>query len=119
MNTIAHLNAAFGARKGKELFYQNEIETKDNKKIKLNISDAIIIKKSNLNKDLINLSKKAKEENFEIAEFTREMLETTDDKKIIEITKNKNLNSVEYLGVLIFGKKKEIEELTKDFELYK
>ena len=119
MNTIAHLNAAFGARKGKKLFHQDQIETKDDAKIKLNISDAIMIKESTSNKKLIDLSKEAKEKGFEVAEFTREMLETTDDKKIISITKKKSLKDVEYLGVLIFGNKKEVEGLTKDFKLIK
>jgi hypothetical protein len=47
------------------------------------------------------------------------MLETTDDKKVAEKTKNKNLDEVEYMGVLVFGGKKEVEKLTKEFSLYK
>ena len=118
LNTIAHLNAAFGARIGKQLFLQDLIETKDNQKIKLNIQHAINIKEAAKNVELINLIKEAKDNQLEIAEFTREMLETTDDKKVIERTKNKNLKEVEYLGVLIFGKKSLVEKLTEKFILY-
>jgi lysyl-tRNA synthetase class 2 len=118
MNTVAHLNAAFGARKGKELIMQDQIETKDGERISLNIQHAIMIKegKSNEIKDLV---RKAKENELEIAEFTREMIETTDDRKVAEKTKGKNLRDIEYLGLLIFGKKSLVEKLTKNFELYK
>ncbi len=119
MNTIAHLNAAFGARIGKNLFYQDEISTNDNKKIKLNIQHAIMIKSCESNSEILDLSIEAKNKGLEIAEFTREMLETTDDKKVIANTKNKPSTEIEYLGLLIFGKKSVVETLTKHLELYK
>lgn len=119
MNTIAHLNAAFGARQGRALFYQDSLSTKDEQAIKLNIQHAIIIKQAESAKEILNLIKQTKDKNLEVAEFTREMLETTDDKKIIEMTKRKNQKDIEYLGVLVFGHKKEVAELTKEFELFK
>src|SRR3989344_2803296 len=76
LNTIGHLTAAFGARKGKILLYQDEIETKDHKKIKLNIQHAIMIKEIGSNKEIALLLKKAKDEQLEISEFTREMIQT-------------------------------------------
>jgi len=118
MNTIAHLNAAFGAREGKQLLFQDTIKTKDNENIKLNIKHAIMIKKANSNKEILDLIKSAKENELEIAEFTREMIETTDDKKIVNITEGKKLKDIEYLGVLVFGKKSTIEKLTSKFKLY-
>ncbi len=118
MNTIAHLNASFAARKGKELFLQDTIETKENAKINLNIQHAIMIKQVNSNKDILNLIKNAREEDLDVAEFTREMLETTDDEKIIGLTKNKKLQDIEYLGALIFGKKSVVEKLTDKFKLW-
>jgi lysyl-tRNA synthetase class 2 len=118
MNTIAHLNAAFAARIGKKLFLQDTIETKDHEKIKLNIQHAIMIKEAKNSKDIVDIIKEAKENDLDISEFTDEMIKTTDDKKVIEITKNKNLKEIDYLGVLIFGKKKTVDKITKKFELY-
>mgnify|MGYP001599670283 CR=1 FL=1 len=46
------------------------------------------------------------------------MLETTNDKKVIEKTEVKNLSDVEFLGVLIFGQKSVVEDMTKDFQRY-
>ncbi|MFA6551190.1 MAG: DUF2000 family protein, partial [Patescibacteria group bacterium] len=119
MNAVAHLNAAFGARKGKKLFFQDTIATKDNKDIKLNIQHAIMIKEAKSNQELIELAQTAKEKELEVAEFTREMLETTDDKKVIKNTAAKNLDEVEYLGVLVYGKKSVVEAITTKFSLYK
>lgn len=118
MNTIAHLNAAFGARVGKSLFTQDDITTHDGHHINLNIQHAIMIKQAPDAKTLIALSHLAKESNLEVAEFTREMLETTDDKKIIEQTWSKDHHDVEYLWLLLFGDKKEVEKLTEKYDLY-
>jgi lysyl-tRNA synthetase class 2 len=118
MNTVAHLNAAFGARVGKELFTRDTIASKDGVSIKLNTKQAIMIKTVSSSSELQGLAQKAKKAKLEVDEFTREMLETTNDKKVIENTAAKNFSDVEYLGVLVYGSKKEVEELTKDYQLF-
>lgn len=117
MNTIGHLTAAFGARKGTSLLKFNTIQTADEKNINLNIQHAIMIKEAPSNADIQKIITEAKEKGLEIAEFTREMLETTNDKKVAENTKAKNFSDIEFLGVLVFGDKDKVEEITKDFEL--
>ncbi len=119
LNTIAHLNAAFGARVGRgDLFTRDTIASKDNQKIKLNIKNAIMIKTAPSGKVLRELLEKAKEAKLEVDEFTREMIETTSDKKVIEITASKNFDEIEYLGVLIYGPKDIVESLTAHLKLY-
>jgi lysyl-tRNA synthetase, class II len=118
MNTIAHLNAAFGARKGRSLFWQDTITTKDKKEINLNIQNAIMIKEAKETKDIIELSKEAKELGLDVAEFIREMVETSDDEKIKKSVAKQKLDQVKFLGVLVFGKKSSVEKLTKKFKLY-
>ncbi len=117
MNTIAHLTASLGARKGKTLLFQEEIETKDGQNIALNIQHAIMIKEGKSAKELMTLAKEARKEGLTVTEFTREMLETTNDKKVIAATKTKNQDEIEYLGVLVFGPKEAVEKLTKEFPL--
>jgi lysyl-tRNA synthetase class 2 len=119
MNTIAHLNAAFGARLGKQLLLQDEITTKDDVGIKLNIQHAIMIKEAESKKQILDLIKVARENELEISEFTREMINTTDDKKVVDWTKEKDLKDIEYLGVLVFGKKSLVEKLTAKFKFYR
>ena len=118
LNAIAHLNAAFGARRGKELFFQDEIETADKQKIKLNIQHAIMVKSAASNEELQALISAAHEKGLDVAEFTQEMFDTTSDKKIIEATQKKRKKDVSHLGVLVFGKKEVVETVTKDFPLY-
>ena len=118
MNTIAHLNAAFGARMGRELLLQDKIKTKDDRDIHLNIQHAILIKTADTN-TILHLIQQAEAEHLEITEFTTEMLETTNDKKVIEQTREKNQKEIEYLGILLFGKKSTVEKLTGDLDLYK
>lgn len=118
LNAVAHLSAAFAARKGRELFLQDEIVTADSASIKLNIQHAIMLKAAGSSSELFALASKAKTHGLDVAEFTREMIETTDDKKVIERTKAKAVTEVEYLGVLIFGKKVEVEALTDAFPLH-
>ncbi|KKU50440.1 MAG: Lysine-tRNA ligase [Parcubacteria group bacterium GW2011_GWA1_47_10] len=119
LNTVAHLTAAFGARVGRgDLFTRDTIATKDDKRIKLNIKNAIMIKTASSGKELKELLSKAKEEKLEVDEFTREMIETTSDKKVVEITASKNFEEIEYLGVLVYGPKDAVEKLTGDFKLY-
>ncbi|MCX6723237.1 MAG: DUF2000 family protein, partial [Candidatus Staskawiczbacteria bacterium] len=119
MNTIAHLNASFAARHGKSLFVQDAIKTKDNKEIKLNIKDAIMIKETNNKSDLLELINIAKEKELEVVEFIRDMITTSDDKKIIEKTANTKWEDIDYLGVLVFGKKSVVEKMTDKFKLWK
>ncbi len=121
LNTMAHLNAAFGARqtkKGRDLFYQNEIHSKDGHGINLNIQHAIMVKTSDSNEELKHLATEGKARGLEVAEFTKEMIESTSDKKVIEWTSGKNYSEIEHYGVLIFGKESVVKELTDKYQLY-
>lgn len=119
MNTIAHLTSAFGARQGTSgLFSQNTIQTKDQHDIFLNINHAIMIKTIPDNTALQVLRAEALNEWLHIADFTREMIQTTDDKKIVTITAEKSDQDIEHLGLLISWPKKVVEAMTKGFGLY-
>lgn len=118
MNTIGHLTAAFAAREGKDLFMQDTVITSDNQAIKLNIQHAIMIKESSSSKNIKYLVHTAKQAGLEVAEFTREMIETSDDKKVASMTKSKLFDEIEHLGVLVFGKKSLVDKFTASFPLY-
>ena len=120
MNTVAHLNAAFGARKGMNsgMFYQDQIITNDKVSLPLNIQHAIMIKQADASAKLLDLVGKAKEAGLDVSVFTREMLITTNDKKVVEMTAEKSAADLEMLGVLVYGDKAQVEELTKEFGLF-
>lgn len=118
MNTVAHLSAAFAARRGKELFRFDTVESADGEKITLNIGHAIMIKTAKNSTELKTILREAREKNIDISEFTREMLETTNDTVVMKKTAEKSFAEVEHLGVLLFGEKSIVESITNPFPLY-
>jgi hypothetical protein len=50
--------------------------------------------------------------------FTRDMLASTNDNKVHSAHQEKDFAKTDIMGVLLFGEKDYIEELTKEFELY-
>jgi predicted oxidoreductase (fatty acid repression mutant protein) len=85
----------------------------------MNIQHAIMIQQADTNVHLQKLYNLAKSEWLEVVPFTREMLETSDDRVVQKNILLKKIEEVEYLWILIFGDKKHVEKLTKDFPLYK
>ena len=83
----------------------------------LNIQHAIMNKQCDSQAELMEVLNAAREKGLRVTEFTREMISTTDDKKVIAETKAKNHSDVEFLGGLIFGKKSTVDELTKSLGL--
>lgn len=51
--------------------------------------------------------------------FIKEMIDTTNDKEITEILKSKPDDEIQYLGIGVFGKNKDLKRLTNKFSLYK
>ncbi len=119
LNTIAHLSAAYWAREWKWLFHTDKIKTKDWVDISMNTTHAIMIKEADKQEKIVKAIRKARETWLLVTEFTREMLETSDDSKVWEITSNKDFNKIEHFWILIYWKKSEVEKMTKEFKLYK
>jgi hypothetical protein len=77
-----------------------------------------MIKKVDSSDKLKVLALEAKGKELEVDEFTREMIETTNDKKVVSITLSKDFKDIEYLGVLIYGPKNIVDNLTSELEMY-
>jgi lysyl-tRNA synthetase class 2 len=118
LNTIAHLSASFAAREGRKLFELEHTSTADGVSLPMNIQHAIMIKQAHTNGELQKLYDIAKKGWLEVVPFTREMLETSDDRLVHQNTGDKNISQIEYLWILIFGDKKHVEKLTKEYSLY-
>ncbi|MDB4992223.1 MAG: lysS, partial [Parcubacteria group bacterium] len=118
LNTVAHLSAELGIREGRQLLTQDSMTTADGTHIPMNIKHAIVIKETESAATLRELLASAKSEGLHVAAFTREMIETTNDRKIIEHTGKTNFDEIDMLGVLIFGDSDATEALTKDLKRY-
>jgi lysyl-tRNA synthetase class 2 len=118
LNTAAHLSAALGARKGKELIHLDQTITKDGDKIPMNIQHAILMKQTDDKFKLLELKKKAQENGLDVSVFTEDMRDSSNDEKVQGRQESKTSYEINYLGVLVFGKKSYVEELTDGFEMF-
>jgi lysyl-tRNA synthetase class 2 len=118
MNAVAHLAASLGAREGKKLIWHDHSLTKDGAKIPMNIQHAIMMKKTDTSQSLLELKKKAEAEGLEITCFTKEMRDSNNDEIVKKKQEEKKVEEIEWLGILIFGEKKKVENLTAAFNLF-
>ena len=118
MNALAQMSAYIG-NKIKEGFSTGEnFVTKDDVQYPRNSQYPIITLGAEY-KEIISLVKKVRESGLLFHVFIREMIETTDDEKIIKILSEKEEGKVEYLGVGIFGEKEKVTALTQNLKLWK
>jgi len=119
MNAAAHLSAAFAARSGKELFEISQSHTKDGKVIPMNIRHAIIMKQTDSRNKLQLLKEQAENTGFLVTCFTEEMRDSSNDKKVQELQSQKNIDEINFLGILVYGEIKAVQKITEAFELWK
>jgi len=117
LNAAAHLSASFASRAGKSLIWIDKTTTKDGEEIPMNIQHAIIMKETGSEKSLLELKHKAEELGLEISCFTKEMRDSTNDAKVKEWQESKTADEIGWLGIMVFGEKKEVEKLTEEFKL--
>ncbi len=116
-NTVAHLNASFAAREGKKLIYIEDTTTSDGEKLPMNIQHAIMIKETGDRNQLLQLKREADSAGLTTVVFTEEMLSSTDDKKVKHLQESKPAAGIQFLGILVFGKKMNVEKVTQAFTL--
>ncbi len=118
LNTIGHLSASFAAREWKHLLVKDDVKTSDGIVVPMDMQHAIMIKQAENNADMQAIFQNAQKEGLQTVPFTREMLDSSDDKLVVQRIEEKAFSDVEYLWVLVFGEKKQVERLTKELHLY-
>jgi len=116
LNTASHLSASLAAREGKKLIWIDNNKTVDGENIPMNIQHAIINKKIDSPEKIRELKKKAEKSGLVVTVFTKEMRDSKDDQEVTKKQQNKTSYEIEYLGVLIFGKKTSVENITNSLE---
>ncbi len=117
LNAAAHLAASLGARQGKKLIHIDTATTLDGEKIPMNIQHAIMIKTAGEPNELLNLKKAAEAAGLMVTCFTEDMRDSSNDVKVRAKQEVKQASQIGWLGVLIFGEKKQVEEITKTYPL--
>ncbi len=117
LNAAAHLSASFAAREGKKLLHIEKIMTTDGEAIPMNIQHAIMMKETSERSDLLSLKQKAESMGMLVTCFTEEMRDSSNDEKVKAKQESKSSSEIGFLGVLVYGEKKEVEKLTEKFSL--
>ncbi len=117
LNAAAHLSAALAAREGKKMIHIENTTTTDGEKIPMNIQHAIVMKQTVDRVELLLLKHQAEKAQLVVTCFTEEMRDSSNDVKVKEKQESKTASEINFLGILVFGKKRKVEELTKKFIL--
>lgn len=118
MNALAHMSLGFGASMGPSELHLMDYETQDGF-IYPSISKMpfIILREKNSNK-IANLLMKAKEAGIQFSVFTNTMTEGTWEEQKAKTLKTKQEEIIFY-GILLYGPKEIVTELTKKLSLWK
>lgn len=118
LNTVAHISAYLGNRLKENFDTGESFDSKDNVPHPRNTQYPIITLTAKPGQ-MQNLAKKIRDSGLLYHGFIREMIDTTNDKKIEKILANKIEEQIEYLGIGMFGKNEKVDALTKSYSLWK
>ena len=119
LNVIGHLSISIGKYSGEEIMGKSIIT--DNSGVNhLGISRfPFIVTKVKPGKLRVAIEKAKSNPNLLVADYPREMLETRTDEELVDAVSNKNNEQLEYLGAIIYGDTKDVDEITGRFQLWK
>lgn len=119
LNVIGHLSISIGKYSEPEIMGQKTI-TDASGINHLGISKfPFIITKVKPSKLAATIALAKSNPNLLVADYPRDMLETRTDEELIESISSKENDKLEYLGAIIYGDTKEVNEITGKFQLWK
>lgn len=119
LNVIGHLSISIGKYSESEIMGQPVITDKSGVD-HLGISQFpfIITKvKSGKLKTAIDIAKNNPK--LLVADYPKDMLDTRTDSELVESINSKENNKLEYLGAIIYGDTKDVDEITGKFQLWR
>ena len=119
LNVIGHLSVAIGKYSDKEIMGQPIITDKTGvNHLGISKFPFIITKvKAGKLKNAIDMAKC--NPNLLVADYPKDMLETRTDDELIESISGKENDKLEYLGAVIYGDTKDLNEITGKFQLWR
>lgn len=118
LNTVGHITAFLGNKMPERFATGDFFQTSDGMEYPRN-SQYPLIALSATQKQLKELLVKVKENGLLWVAYIPEMVEYTDDERLMEKVGKKHHSELEFLGLGIFGDNEKVKELTKDFSLWK
>ncbi len=119
LNVIGHLAISIGKYSNEEIMGKKIITDKSGTN-HLGISKfPFIITKVKPGK-LRNAIDKAKNNpNLLVADYPKDMLDTRTDEELVKSISNKENEKLEYIGAIIYGDTKDVDEITGKFQLWR
>lgn len=119
LNVIGHLSVAIGKYSDKEIMGQPFITDKTGvNHLGISKFPFIITKvKAGKLKNAIDMAKR--NSNLLVADYPKDMLETRTDDELVESIRGKENDKLEYLGAVIYGDTKDVNEITGKFQLWR
>lgn len=119
LNVIGHLSIAIGKYSNKEIMGKPILLDKSNiQHLGISRFPFIVTKvKSGKLKNAIAMAKE--NPNLLVADYPKDMLETRTDEELVASIKSKENEKLEYLGAIIYGGTKEVDDITGKFQLWK
>lgn len=119
LNVIGHMSISIGKYTDKEIMGQEIITDKSGVK-HLGISKfPFIITKVKQIKLKTAIEKAKNNPNLVVADYPKDMLETRTDEELVSSINNKEETELEYLGAVIYGNTKDVDEITGKFSLWR
>ena len=119
LNVIGHLSVAIGKYSDKEIMGQPIITDKTGiNHLGISKFPFIITKvKAGKLKNAIDMAKC--NPNLLVADYPKDMLETRTDDELVESISGKENDKLEYLGAVIYGDTKDVNDITGKFQLWR
>ncbi|MDE6284838.1 MAG: DUF2000 domain-containing protein [Bacilli bacterium] len=119
LNVIGHLAISIGKYSNSEIMGKSIIT--DSSGIEhLGISQfPFIITKVKPSKLKAAIDKAKENPNLLVADYPKDMLETRTDDELVQSIASKENDQLEYLGAVIYGNTKDVNEITGKFQLWK
>lgn len=119
LNVIGHLAISIGKNSGNEIMGKSVITDKSGVE-HLGISQfPFIITKVKAGKlrNAIDIAKS--NPNLLVADYPKDMLDTRTDDELVASINSKENDKLEYLGAIIYGDTKDVDEITGKFQLWR
>lgn len=119
LNVIGHLAIAIGKYSDSEIMGKSVLTDKSNIN-HLGISRfPFIVTKVKASKLRVAIDKAKSNPNLLVADYPKDMLETRTDEELVAAINEKSNDQLEYLGAIIYGNAKDVDEVTRKFQLWK
>ena len=119
LNVIGHLAISIGKYSDKDIMGKKIIKDKSGIE-HLGISKfPFIITKVKPGKLRMAIDKAKDNPNLLVADYPKDMLDTRTDEELVNSINNKENEKLEYMGAIIYGNTKDVNEITGKFQLWK